>query len=352
LKRVEKEAFLKSFFLFFLLQIILVGGIYFLQYQKALDILDKSIFSQMRLCSFSLDCKKYTIDFVEKKDYELYRLYKTQQELSSYFPITNSNGYFLKISLSKQHYQKQQKNIQKKLLMEFFAIVVVLFVLSVIFALYTMAPLRNALHLTEEFIKDILHDFNTPLATLRLNVAVLESKCHTGIKQLNRIKKSVQTILHLQENLRAYLHSNTTQISQFDLANVVQERVENLQALYPHINFFVHVDSQNIITNQAAFERILDNLLSNAAKYNKDNGFVKIYTDKNFLIVEDSGKGIKDTHKIFERFYKEQDRGIGIGLHIVKKLCDELRISIDVKSKVAHGSKFFLNIKNLLQKTL
>ncbi len=51
--------------------------------------------------------------------------------------------------------------------------------------------------------------------------------------------------------------------------------------------------------------------------------------------------------RIFERFYKEQDRGIGIGLHIVKKLCEELKIKVKVESKIAQGSTFSLNLSAL-----
>ena len=57
--------------------------------------------------------------------------------------------------------------------------------------------------------------------------------------------------------------------------------------------------------------------------------------------------GIQNTKKIFDRFYKEQDRGIGIGLHIVKKLCEELSIKIKVQSQINFGTKFTLNLSQL-----
>jgi signal transduction histidine kinase len=104
-----------------------------------------------------------------------------------------------------------------------------------------------------------------------------------------------------------------------------------------------------VITNKDAFIRIIDNLLSNAGKYNKPHGYVKVYIDQDSkLIIEDSGVGIKNPSKIFTRYYKEQDRGIGIGLHIVKKLCDELRLSIKVNSKELEGTKIILDISSIL----
>jgi len=88
--------------------------------------------------------------------------------------------------------------------------------------------------------------------------------------------------------------------------------------------------------------RILDNLLINAAKYNKENGDVQIQIKATTLSISDTGKGIKNANKIFDRFYKEHERGLGIGLHIVKKLCDELNIKIKVSSQVDKGTSFAL----------
>lgn len=68
--------------------------------------------------------------------------------------------------------------------------------------------------------------------------------------------------------------------------------------------------------------------------------------EKKLLSIKDSGKGIANPSKIFNRFYKEQERGIGIGLHIVKKLCDELKIGIDVKSELGVGTTFTLKLTN------
>ncbi|HIE35094.1 MAG TPA: ATP-binding protein, partial [Campylobacterales bacterium] len=61
-------------------------------------------------------------------------------------------------------------------------------------------------------------------------------------------------------------------------------------------------------------------------------------------------KGIKKPDKVFDRYYKEQDRGIGIGLHIVKKLCDELMIPIHIKSKENKGTEIGLNLAHVIHK--
>ena len=97
--------------------------------------------------------------------------------------------------------------------------------------------------------------------------------------------------------------------------------------------------------NKIALERILDNLLTNACKYNKKNGTVFIDIIKNKMTIRDTGVGIKNTTKIFQRYYKENETGLGIGMSIVKKLCDMLEISISVKSVINEGTTIVLLFK-------
>ena len=348
MKKVEKESFVKSFLLFFFSQTLLLSALFFLNYQKEKQTLDEQIFSQMRICSFSLQCKEFGIDFVPKKDQELYKLYKNSSELSTYFTIPNSKKNYLKIYLPYERYEQQLSVIAKQLIVDFVIVVLVILLLSILFSLYALRPLRDALLLTEEFIKDILHDFNTPLATLRLNIAMLAKECGKNSK-LQRSQNAVQNILNLQANLRSYLHAHASQKENFLLREIIVQNVDMLQTNYPDISFVINIGEKvKLYTNKDAFLRIINNLLSNAAKYNKKSGEVRISFENNLLSITDTGKGIQNPKRIFERFYKEQERGIGIGLHIVKKLCDELGITISVESEVAKGTKFTLDLSNII----
>ena len=94
---------------------------------------------------------------------------------------------------------------------------------------------------------------------------------------------------------------------------------------------------------------MIDNILSNAFKYNKKNGSVDISYRNTVLEIKDTGKGIKNPKRVFDRFYKEQERGIGIGLHIVKKLCEELDVAITLSSKIEVGTLFELSLKNIIK---
>jgi len=342
LKRVEVEAFLKGFMLFFLSMGTVISMVIYNTYNNDIETLDDKLLDKMRICNFDLKCKEFNIDFAINNNFTLFKLYK-RDSIHAYFPIPSSQKNLLIISLSKEDYSKKIDAIKWKVLREFILVIIIITLFSVLFSLYTLSPLRRSLRLTEEFIKDILHDFNTPLSTLRLNGSMLKREIGDN-KKIRRMESSIESILSLQENLRCYLFDHKMQQDFFGLKEFIQESVESIEKSYPHISYSIDIsNSIKIKSNQKAFKRIIDNLLSNASKYNKVDGKVKISYRDRVLTIEDTGKGIKETKKIFERFYKEQDRGIGVGLHIVKKLCDELKISIEVKSQVGIGSQFMLS---------
>jgi len=344
LSKVELESFLKSFLLFFSSLGTLLVILFYLNYQKDIQTLDEQLFSQMRVCSFDLKCKKFDIDFVQE-DKELYKLYKNKEGLSSFYPIPSSKKYLMIIKFKQQNYKKELEKLQTKAIWQFVVVLGIVFLLSILFSFYALSPLRNALSLTQEFIKDILHDFNTPLASLRLNSSMLKDEIGENSKVI-RIENSVENILELQTHLRSYLLNHALEKERFDLKELVDTRIKMIEKNYPDIRYSIDMQKIKIELNKEAFTRIVDNILTNAFKYNTKNGFVKISYSKisSKLSISDKGIGIKNPKKIFERFYKENDRGIGIGLHIVKKLCDELKIKIVVKSKIGEGTTFVLHL--------
>jgi two-component system OmpR family sensor kinase len=348
LNRVERESFLKSFLLFFTSLSLLIATLFYINFTKEVQTLDEKLLSEMRVCSFDLKCVQFHIDFIEHKSEKLYSLYKDDNGLSSYYPIPGSTKNIMLLRLDNDKYNEEINQLKSDNIWKFSAVLAIVFVLSILFSIYALYPLRNALLLTQEFIKDILHDFNTPLSTLRLNSSMLKREIGENEK-VDRIEQSVANVLSLQKHLRSYLQNHDMHKEEFNLKTILKEQVYLLEKNYTDINFSIDAKDIKLLTNKEAFARIVSNILTNAAKYNKKNGFVKVvYEQSNkTLNVIDSGKGIKNPKKIFDRFYKEQDRGIGIGLHIVKKLCDELSININVKSELENGTTFSLELSKL-----
>ena len=207
------------------------------------------------------------------------------------------------------------------------------------------------MHTTEEFARDILHDFNTPLSVIRLNIASIRRKMPES-KALDRIEKSVDNILVLQQNLREYLDRRYSSEERFDLETILKERAEMVASGYPNTIFHFDIPQVAIMTKRKEFVRIIDNILQNSAKYrrgNKTNITIKFDKDKKILSIEDDGVGINQPKRVFERFYRESKRqGSGLGMNIVKKLSKELGIEVDIQKNPKGGTIVNLDISSLV----
>lgn len=348
MRKAERESFLKSFGVFFFSLALLSGILGYLEFFKLKHEMQEKVYNEMRLCSYDLQCTQYEFDFLPLKAKELYQLNESPKELYALFSIPKNDTYALKIALPQHHYQKLLTDAKQQVLEHYLWALLIILIISTLFSLYALSPLRGALHLTEEFSRDILHDLNTPLSALRLNVSLLE-KTPKDTKKIERMVQSIDTIVSLGDNLRSYLEEHEYQREEFDLNTLVRHRVDTFEKLYSDLNFITNNETFLISTHRDAMIRILDNLISNAAKYNRRDGSVTIIINaaKSALYIQDSGKGIQNPDKIFDRYYKEHERGIGIGLHIVKKFCDELKIPIHVESRIGKGSIFTLDLRAL-----
>jgi signal transduction histidine kinase len=165
---------------------------------------------------------------------------------------------------------------------------------------------------------------------------------------VHNISHSIDTISLLENHLKSFLHHSPTQISLVNVTLLLKERVAFIENIYPSITFDIkEAYMLEVQTHPELLTRILDNILTNAAKYNKPKGSINITITQKIVKIKDSGKGIKNTHKVFERYYKEQDRGLGLGLPIVKKLTEQLHINLSLDSKVDVGTTVTLDFSQL-----
>jgi signal transduction histidine kinase len=341
-KRVEKESLLKSFFIYFISMGFLIGVIYYINYKNDIVVVKRNIFNEMKVCSFDLKCTQYDIKFVKQNNKQIFTLYENKYILFSYFNIPKSI-YLFKIIYKKSKYNQRIDDIFYSKVKLFFITLIFVFLLSLLFSFYALRPLRKSLTMTNEFIRDILHDLNTPITSLLLNIKMI-LKTKENYNNLQRMEQSIDTILFFQDNLKAYLGSSKISNEDIDICSLVSQKIENLTLIYSDLTYNIKCEKTVIFSHKISIDRILNNLLSNASKYNIEGGFVEVEISNNQIIIKDSGKGIENTKYIFDRFYKEHSRGMGIGLHIVKRLCNELDIKIDVQSKIGVGSTFTLSL--------
>ena len=342
---VFKKIFLIGFFIFFSLQLVFILVISYKNFKEYKNQYDFSIRIEIELTSYKLKSNKYAINFIPvSKNLKLLHLYKTNKEIFMLFKIPLSQKFYLKISLPIKEYNKGLEKIKKRVLKEFLFYLLTIFILSIIFTFILILPIKKAYKLNEVFIKDILHDFNTPISSIKINLYLLKKSVKN--KFIENIELSIKNILNLEQNLKTYLLKKKIKKECFLVDGLIEEKIEFYKKLYPYVKVIDHAKNIKLLTDKFAFERILDNILSNAFKYNKKNGLVHICKKRGYLIIKDTGKGIKDSSKVFNKFYKEQSRGLGIGLNIVYNLAKMLKIKIFIRSRVNRGTTIFLKIKS------
>ena len=338
MKKYEIESFLKSFILFFSTLLILNAVIFWFYYEEQKRVLQEDIFNKIKIYNYTFKDKDITIKLVPiRKKSDLYALHITDGDIFAYFDIPTSKKSSLKIIYSYKIYKSNLYKLLEKNLLYFFISSLVLLFLSIIYSLYAIKPLKNALYLLDEFLKDIIHDLNTPVSSILLNLRILKKK--KSEDAIQRIEFSTKKIGSLYNNLESMIKEKPLHVESVDISSMLNEKIEYFSYLYPDITFETDIKNKFLKTSQDEFSRILDNLISNACKYNKPNGKISIYIDEKVVKIEDTGIGIRNCSKVFDRFYKEGDRGMGLGLDIVKKMCNNLGYGIQIKSKLDIGTK-------------
>lgn len=313
-------------------------------YQDKMNDIEQNLLYQMKDYTFDFQGDKFSLDIIEDdKQKDIYKIYHCEEGLCAYFKIESTTPYLLKVIFDKEKYKKVREEFLLKLLQLSIIGFVFLFLFSIGFTIYSLKPMKEALHLLQNFLKDLIHDLNTPATSILLNSKLLRR--HGDFDEIGRIEISAQIIASLYKNLELITPNQILKDEEVSLERLIDERIELLKKIYPKIEFQKEGKNFIVQTNKNSIERIIDNLLTNACKYNKKNGTVQIKFNNPELIIQDTGIGIKDTQKVFQRYYKENDSGLGIGMSIVKQLCDILQINIEVKSEINKGTKIILRFE-------
>jgi signal transduction histidine kinase len=214
----------------------------------------------------------------------------------------------------------------------------------------SIEPYRKLNQYLDDFLKDAMHELKTPIGVARINVDMLQLRLKND-KNILRIKSALKNMTVIYEDLEYYMQQNAVKDEKrdIDFSSFLAKRVEffNDLAISKNITFYKYIEKNiSINFNEIELYRIIDNNLSNAIKYSKDssNITVSLKKEENLvkLIFQDEGVGIKDTSKIFQRYFRGDKitGGFGIGLSIVKNICDKNGIKIEVNSQVNEGSSF------------
>lgn len=212
--------------------------------------------------------------------------------------------------------------------------------------------------LRSKLFVNIVHDLKTPLTIIRNSI----DQCLYGNNDdvtkrmlrdnINRMEKDVLHILNLERLERGFhvkdrdVLTNVSNLT-FNICDVFRSFAKSRGI---KLNTKISRDLY-IRIDQVSYTEIMNNLLENAIKYTQSEGSVtvQLYTknDQVHLSVEDTGVGIADREleKIFESYYQAEVStdsyyGLGIGLSIIKEICDIWRATVNVASIKGEGSTF------------
>ncbi|QKJ24027.1 sensor histidine kinase [Poseidonibacter lekithochrous] len=338
MKNYEKKSFFTSFFLFFITLIILSSIVLYMYHEDKVKDIKQNILYQMKDYTFDFKNKMFSLDIIENDtNKQLFKIYDCKEGLCAYFEAPSTGPYLLKVVYDKKKYEKLYNEFLIKTFKFSIVIFFLLLIISLGFAIYSLRPMKEALHLLEDFLKDLIHDLNTPATSILLNSRLLRKR--GDFEEIERIELSAKTISSLYKNLELITPNSITKDESVFVEELINKKIEVLHKIYPNIEFIKNLKNLEIKNNTNAVERIIDNILTNACKYNKKKGQVIISIKNQTLIIKDTGIGIKNTKKVFQRYYKENETGLGIGLSIVKQLCDTLDIKISIESKEAEGTQ-------------
>jgi signal transduction histidine kinase/DNA-binding response OmpR family regulator len=204
----------------------------------------------------------------------------------------------------------------------------------------TAQKLNELNELKSRFFANISHEFRTPLTLIKSPVQSLQSeiKDENHIKQLglintnsNRMLELVDQLLELSKIDSGNLKLILKEINVSDFINSIVEPF-GFQAKEKQLKFKTTIEkySENHYLDKDVVEKIVTNLLSNAFIYSPENEQIRfsssVENENLKLIISNTGSTLKKENisKLFERFYqeKENQKGVGIGLALVKELVE------------------------------
>lgn len=228
--------------------------------------------------------------------------------------------------------------------------------------------IENSVKNIKQFTSDASHELKTPLTVIQGYIDLCKKENVSKeelVKTLNQIDLEQKK---LQEIIKSFLLLSRIDKEEIKhkkasldkiLFESIEENLLDIEEKNLQLKFDIEEDLE-VDFDEKYLQIVINNLLSNAIKYTKE-GFIfieaKRRNKKIVLKIQDTGIGIEKENlsKIFERFYRvdkartNMKDGIGLGLSIVKKICDRYNCKITFESEVQKGSIFslyFINKKN------
>ena len=215
--------------------------------------------------------------------------------------------------------------------------------------------LTNLIDSQKKFLKNSVHEVNTPLSIIRTNVDLLKMNTPNN-KYISNIESGAKIIQYIYDDLSYLIKKDRVEYPKeyIDFSSYLKERLDFFYGIATanDLFFVLNIDEDIYIKfNKTELQRIVDNNISNSIKYShaKSPIYVRLAYFNDEIIefsVDTNSDEIKSKDYIFDDFYRENVSrgGFGLGLKIVKEICDKNLVIINLDSNEKH-TKFTYRFK-------
>jgi len=323
---------------------------------QVIDAVDKDISQIFKLsmeentfiCLYNLtDYQKLCINnlnnfYIEKKSInpENIKIFEGRNRSGSLilygYKYKSQKEYFIVIGKDESYLKNDLEKLKKSI---FYSIALVIMLSS--FLAYSVSgrllePIKKNKENLENVLNIISHDLRTPITIIKTNFYLMKVKNFHNIENnINQIEKNLDYIQNILTNIEALKSVDKKEIEEININHLVKDVLAKFENKIQEKNLkivFSEKDQINIIANYVDMEVCFSNLIENAIKYNEKNGIIEVEFDKSKVKIKNTGKPINKPEKIFEKFYREDSagttEGLGLGLSIVKKICEKYGFKI------------------------
>ncbi len=215
--------------------------------------------------------------------------------------------------------------------------------------------LTNLIHSQKQFLKNSVHEINTPLSIIQTNIDLLRRHIPNN-KYVTNIENGSKIIQNIYDSLSFLIKKDKViYLKEYiNFSSYLKERIDFFQEIAKAnlLNFEFEINEDIYIKfNIIQLQRIIDNNLSNAIKYSNAKSTIYIHLnyykkDRVEFYVKTSSSKIKSKEEIFNGYYRENSSrgGFGLGLKIVKDICDKNFVTITLYSSKKE-TKFIYRFK-------
>ena len=192
------------------------------------------------------------------------------------------------------------------------------------------------------FSENASHEIQTPLSVIRSKLDLMiqdEQLTEKQSESLQAAYNSVQRLTRLNQSLLLLAKIENNQFHEtkaIPLKKKIEEKITDFHELWAAQELTVQVELKEVMINmnEELLEILLNNLLSNATKHNFNGGTINITLDENQLAIANSSSIPElDPTVLYRRFAKASTGSNGLGLSIIKQICDNSKFEVDYRYK-------------------